>query len=124
MNDYTIIINPEKLLAIIEKPYLKITIPNLFVGDNIKIGFLIKEGNKERTQFYEGIIISQKNTGINKMITIRKVFRGIGIERTFLIHSPKLVSIERIKSSKIRRSKLYYLRTLHGKAIRLKQKFN
>jgi large subunit ribosomal protein L19 len=123
MNDYTITINSKKLLTKIEKPYLKTTIPNLFVGDNIKIGFLIKEGNKERTQFYEGIIIAQKNTGINKMITVRKVFRGIGIERTFLIHSPKLVSFEVTKSSKIRRSKLYYLRNLYGKAIRLKKKF-
>lgn len=124
MNDYTITINSKKLLSKIEKPFLKKTIPNLFVGDNIKIGFLIQEGNKERTQFYEGIIISQKNTGINKMITVRKVFREIGIERSFLIHSPKLVYLEVTKSSKIRRSKLYYLRNLYGKAIRLKQKFN
>lgn len=124
MNDYTITINSKNILTKIEKPYLKTIIPNLFVGDNIKIGFLITEGNKERIQFYEGIIIFQKNTGINKMITVRKIFRGIGIERTFLIHSPKLVSFEVTKSSKIRRSKLYYLRNLYGKAVRLKQKFN
>lgn len=124
MNNYNLLLNAGKLIDIVEARHLKKAIPILLVGDSIKIGFLIQEGNKERTQYYEGIIIAQKNTKINKTITVRKVFRGIGIERTFLVHSPKLVSFEIIKSSRIRRSKLYYLRNLSGKAIRLKQKFN
>jgi large subunit ribosomal protein L19 len=124
MNNYTVLLNPEKLINIIEAEHLKIPLPIVLVGDTIKLGFLIKEGNKERTQYYEGIIIAQKNKGINKTITVRKVFRGIGIERTFLIHSPKLVYFEVTKSSRVRRSKLYYLRNLYGKAIRLKQRFN
>jgi large subunit ribosomal protein L19 len=124
MNNYTVSINPEKLIQIIESEHIKKTLPSILVGDTIKLGFLIKEGNKERIQYYEGIIISYKNRGINKAITVRKVFRGIGIERTFLIHSPKLVSFEVIKSSRVRRSKLYYLRNLYGKAVRLKQRFS
>lgn len=124
MNNFNLPINRDKLINIVEAEYLKKELPILLVGDNIKLGFLIKEGNKERTQYYEGIIISKKNTQINKTITVRKVFRGIGIERTFLIHSPKLVSFEITKSARVRRSKLYYLRNLYGKAIRLKQKFN
>lgn len=124
MNNFNLSINRNKLINIVEAEYLKKKLPILLVGDNIKLGFLIQEGNKERTQYYEGIIISIKNTQINKAITVRKVFRGIGIERTFLIHSPKLVSFEVTKSSRVRRSKLYYLRNLYGKAIRLKQKFN
>lgn len=124
MTNYTVSINPEKLINIIEAEYIKKTFPLALVGDTIKLGFLIKEGNKERIQYYEGIIIAQKNKGINKTITVRKIFRGIGIERTFLIHSPKLVYFEVTKSSRVRRSKLYYLRNLYGKAIRLKQRFN
>jgi large subunit ribosomal protein L19 len=83
----------------------------------------IIEGNKERVQFYEGTIIAKKNSSINTAITVRKVLQGIGIERIFLIHSPKIDSIKVLRSSKVRRSKLYYLRNLRGKASRLKQQF-
>jgi large subunit ribosomal protein L19 len=124
MNNYTVSINPEKLIKIIEAQHIKKILPVVLVGDTIKLGFLIKEGNKERIQYYEGILIAQKNKGINKAITVRKVFRGVGIERTFLIHSPKLVYFEVTKSCRVRRSKLYYLRNLYGKAIRLKQRFS
>lgn len=124
MNNYKISINQSKLLKVIEEQHEKKILPRLKVGDNVKLGVQIQEGNKERIQYYEGIIISQKNTGINKMLIVRKIFRGIGVERTFLIHSPKLVYCEVIKSSRVRRSKLYYLRNLSGKSMRLKQKFN
>lgn len=124
MINYTVEINKEKLIKNIESKYLKEEIPNSMIGDTIKLGFLIKEGNKERTQYYEGIVISKKNIGINKTITVRKIFRGIGIERTFMLHSPKLVSCNIIKSSKVRKAKLYYLRNLYGKSMRLKQRFN
>ena len=74
-------------------------------------------------QFYEGTVIAKKNSSINTTITVRKVLQGIGIERIFLIHSPKVASIEILQHSKVRRSKLYYLRNLRGKASRLKQRF-
>jgi large subunit ribosomal protein L19 len=124
MNNYVVSINQTKIIKSVEASYIKQTLPPLFVGDNVKLGVLIKEGNKERTQYYEGIIIAQKNSRINKTITVRRVLQGIGIERIFLIHSPKLVSLEVTKSSRVRRSKLYYLRNLSGKASRLKQRFN
>nr|YP_011007465.1 50S ribosomal protein L19 [Sporochnus bolleanus]WAM64894.1 50S ribosomal protein L19 [Sporochnus bolleanus] len=95
----------------------------IFVGDTVKIGIVIKEGNKERVQYYQGIILSKNNSGINLTISVRKIFQGIGVERKFLLHSPKFESIEIIKSSRVRRSKLYYLRNIIGKGSRLKQRF-
>mmetsp|Transcript_36583 Transcript_36583/g.56216 ORF Transcript_36583/g.56216 Transcript_36583/m.56216 type:complete len:119 (-) Transcript_36583:281-637(-) len=95
--------------------------PIIHIGDSIKIGLKILEGNRERVQFYQGIVISSKNISINKMITVRRVFQGIGIEKLFLINSPKINSIEILNSSKIRRSKLYYIRFLKGKAVKLKK---
>jgi large subunit ribosomal protein L19 len=107
----------------LENQFLKKDLPILKIGDNVKVGVKIIEGNKERVQFYEGTIIAKKNSSINTTITVRKVFQGIGIERIFLLHSPKVDSITVIRSSKVRRSKLYYLRDLKGKASRLRQLF-
>ena len=108
----------------LENNFLKKDLPVLKIGDGVKIGVKIVEGNKERIQFYEGTIIARKNSSINTTITVRKVLQGIGIERVFLIHSPKIDSIKVLRSSKVRRAKLYYLRNLQGKATRLKQTFN
>ena len=116
-------LNNQQLIQSVEKPFLKNNIPALRVGDNIKVGVKIVEGNKERIQFYEGTIISKKNSSINTTITVRKTFQGISVERIFLIHSPKIDSIDILRSSRVRRSKLYYLRNLRGKASRLKQTF-
>ena len=116
-------LNTQKTISDIEKNFLKNDLPILKIGDNVKIGVKIIEGNKERVQFYEGTIIAKKNTSINTTITVRKTLQGIGVERIFLIHSPKVDSITVLRSSKIRRSKLYYLRNLKGKASRLKQTF-
>ena len=116
-------LNIQQIITNVEKEFLKDNLPVLRIGDNVRLGIKIIEGNKERVQFYEGTIIAQKNSSINTMITVRKVFQGIGIERIFLIHSPKIDSIEILRSSKVRRSKLYYLRNLKGKASRLKQRF-
>lgn len=107
----------------VETSFLKNNLPILKIGDNVKVGVKIIEGSKERTQFYEGTIIAKKNSSINTTITVRKTLQGIGIERIFLIHSPKIDSIKVLRSSKVRRSKLYYLRGLKGKASRLKQTF-
>ncbi len=107
----------------VEQSFLKKDLPFLRIGDNVKIGVKIIEGNKERVQFYEGTILAKKNSSINTTITVRKILQGIGVERIFLVHSPKIDSITVLRSSKVRRSKLYYLRNLRGKASRLKQTF-
>ena len=116
-------LNIQQTVSNVEKDFLKTNIPILKIGDNIKVGVKIIEGNKERVQFYEGTIIAKKNSSINTTITVRKTLQGIGVERIFLIHSPKIDSITVLRSSKVRRAKLYYLRQLKGKASRLKQTF-
>jgi large subunit ribosomal protein L19 len=116
-------LNTQKTIKDLENNFIRTDLPVLKIGDNVKIGVKIIEGNKERVQFYEGTIIARKNSSINTTITVRKVLQGIGIERVFLIHSPKLDSITVLRSSKVRRAKLYYLRSLRGKASRLKQTF-
>ena len=116
-------LNTQKTISTLESSFLKQNLPLLRIGDNVKIGVKIIEGNKERVQFYEGTILEKKNSSINTTITVRKILQGIGIERVFLIHSPKVDSITVLNSSKVRRSKLYYLRNLKGKASRLKQTF-
>jgi large subunit ribosomal protein L19 len=116
-------LNTQKTINDLENNFLKKDLPILKIGDNVKIGVKIIEGNKERVQFYEGTIIAKKNSSINTTITVRKILQGIGVERVFLIHSPKVDSITVLRSSKVRRAKLYYLRNLKGKASRLKQTF-
>ena len=116
-------LNSQNTIKNLEKNFIKNDIPVLKIGDNVKIGVKIIEGNKERVQSYEGTIIAKKNTGLNTTITVRKVLQGIGVERIFLVHSPKVDSITVLRSSKVRRAKLYYLRNLKGKASRLKQTF-
>jgi large subunit ribosomal protein L19 len=117
-------LNNNQSINNLQDNFLKKNLPNIKIGDNVKIGVKIIEGNRERIQFYEGVVIAKKNSSINTTITVRKVLQGIGIERVFLIHSPKVDSIQILRSSKVRRSKLYYLRSLKGKASRLKQSFN
>nr|WPV72442.1 ribosomal protein L19 [Navicula sp.] len=116
-------LNFQKTIQSVENDFLKKDLPILKIGDNVRIGVKIIESNRERVQSYEGTIIAKKNSLINTTITVRKILQGIGVERIFLIHSPKLDSIEVLRSSKVRRAKLYYLRNLRGKASRLKQTF-
>jgi large subunit ribosomal protein L19 len=94
----------------------------LQIGDIVRIGYLIPEGGKDRTQYYEGLIIAKQNRGIGQSFTLRRTVQGIGVEQVFVTNSPKIVSITRKQSSKVRRAKLYYLRDLSGKATRLKAK--
>ena len=115
-------LNTQKTINDIENNFIKKNLSVLKMGDNVKIGVKIIEGKRERVQFYEGTIIAKKNSSINTTITVRKILQGVGIERIFLVHSPKVDSITILRSSKVRRSKLYYLRNLRGKASRLKQK--
>ena len=116
-------LHAEKLIYNVEKTHIKLNMPAVALGDNVKIGVKIIEGSKERVQFYEGTIIAIRNSSVNTTITARKTLRGVGIERIFLVHSPKVDSIKILSSSKVKRSKLYYLRNLKGKASRLKQTF-
>jgi large subunit ribosomal protein L19 len=97
----------------LESTYFNSTVPKISVGDTLKIGVSITEGNKERIQFSEGVVIGKSNAGINTTITIRRVVQGVGVERVYLVHSPKLKTIEVLRSSKIRRAKLYYLNRIN-----------
>ena len=116
-------LNNQQTIDNLNNSFMKKDLPLIRIGDTVKLGVKIIEGNKERVQFYEGTVIAKKNSSINTTITVRKVLDGIGVERIFLIHSPKIDSITVLRSSKVRRSKLYYLRNLRGKASRLKQSF-
>nr|YP_010337167.1 ribosomal protein L19 [Pseudoerythrocladia kornmannii]QUE28247.1 ribosomal protein L19 [Pseudoerythrocladia kornmannii]UNJ16752.1 ribosomal protein L19 [Pseudoerythrocladia kornmannii] len=114
----------QDLISSIESQHLKSEIPIISVGDTVRIGILIQEGNKQRTQFSEGVVICKKNSGLNTTVTLRKVLQGIGVEKVYLLHSPRIQKISILRRSKVRRSKLYYLRSLSGKATRLKQRFD
>jgi large subunit ribosomal protein L19 len=111
-------------LSTLESQFLNLNLPLIRVGDTVKLGVSITEGNKERVQFTEGVIISKRSSGINSTITLRRVMQGVGVERVYLVHSPKLKTVEVLRSSKVRRAKLYYLRSRFGKATRLQQRFN
>lgn len=116
--------NAQEIIRSIEAVQLKDKLPDIQVGDTLRIGVRIQEGGKERTQPYEGTVIAMRGAGINKSITVRRIFQGIGVERVFLLHSPRLANIKIIRRGRIRRAKLYYLRKRVGKATRLKQRFD
>ncbi len=118
------LMNASEIIRSIEAEYIKTDLPIIYVGDTVKVGVRIKEGGKERTQPYEGVIIARRGSSVNTVITVRRVFQGIGVERAFLLHSPQIESIKVIRRGKVRRAKLYYLRDLVGKATRLKQRFD
>ncbi|MDQ2097794.1 MAG: 50S ribosomal protein L19 [Tychonema bourrellyi B0820] len=106
------------------KVELSKVLPEIYVGDTVRVGVRIKEGAKERVQPYEGTVIAMRNGGINETITVRRVFQGVGVERVFLIHSPRIATIQVMRRGKVRRAKLYYLRDRVGKATRVKQRFD
>nr|YP_009391932.1 ribosomal protein L19 [Acrosorium ciliolatum]ARW60076.1 ribosomal protein L19 [Acrosorium ciliolatum] len=108
------------IIAEVEKKFKKTNIPSIEVGDSIEIKLIIQEGNKERIQNSEGVVISKNNAQLNTTITIRKTVQNIGIEKVYLIHSPRIINIKIISQAKVRRSKLYYLRNRSGKATKLK----
>nr|YP_009392134.1 ribosomal protein L19 [Periphykon beckeri]ARW60482.1 ribosomal protein L19 [Periphykon beckeri] len=112
------------LINEIEKKHQKKNVPKITIGDNVKIKKIIQEGNKERIQISEGVVISKNNSQINTTVTVRKVIQNVGVEKIYLLHSPQILNIEITKQSKIRRAKLYYLRNRSGKATRLKQKLS
>ncbi|MCI8361603.1 MAG: 50S ribosomal protein L19 [Clostridia bacterium] len=109
------------IIKSIEHEQLKNKIPDLHVGDTIKVHQRIKEGNRERIQVFEGIIIKKQGGGVNATFTVRRVAYGVGVEKTFLIHSPMVEKVEVVRVGKARRAKLYYLRDRVGKAAKTKE---
>ncbi|HIS54373.1 TPA: 50S ribosomal protein L19 [Candidatus Galligastranaerophilus gallistercoris] len=106
----------------IEKEYTQKEMPDMNPGDTVKVFVRIIEGNKERIQAFEGTVIKKHGSGINKTVTVRKVFQGIGVERVFAIYSPRIEKIQVLRKGDVRRSKLYYLRERSGKATRIREK--
>ncbi len=109
------------IIKSIEHEQLKNKIPELKVGDTVKVHQKIKEGNRERIQVFEGIIIKKQNGGVNQTFTVRKISYGVGVEKTFLVHSPLVEKVELVRVGKARRAKLYYLRDRIGKSAKTKE---
>lgn len=105
-----------------EQAVVKKEVPAFKAGDTVSVHYKIREGNKERIQIYQGVVIQRNSTGVNQTFTVRKVSNGIGVERIFPINSPNIDKIDVNSHGKVRRSKLYYLRALTGKAARIKSK--
>ncbi len=114
----------QALIDQFERSQQKKKVPEVYVGDTVRVGVRISEGNKERVQPYEGVIIAKRNGGINQTITVRRIFQGVGVERVFMVHSPQVASIKVERRGKVRRAKLFYLRDRVGKATRVKQRFD
>lgn len=108
----------------IEKENMKESVPEFNIGDTVRVGVKIKEGDKERIQGYEGVVIARKNGGSRESFTVRKISNGVGVERTFPLHSLLVASIEVVRKGKPRRAKLYYVRELTGKAAKIKSADN
>ncbi len=117
-------LNASNLIKEFENEQLKKELPEIYVGDTVKVGVKITEGNKERVQPYEGVVIAKRHGGINQTITVRRIFQGIGVERVFMLHSPQVASLKVERRGKVRRAKLFYLRDRVGKATRVKQRFD
>ena len=120
--------NAQEIIRSVAAEHLKSNLPDIYVGDTVRVGVIIQEGEKgkerTRTQSYEGVVIAMRNGGINETITVRRIFQGVGVERVFLLHSPRIESIKVLRRGKVRRAKLYYLRDRVGKATRIKQRFD
>ena len=95
--------------------------PSFKSGDTVSVHYKIREGNKERIQIYQGVVIQRNSAGANETFTVRKISNGVGVERTFPLHTPRVAQIEVVRYGKVRRAKLYYLRALHGKKARIKE---
>jgi large subunit ribosomal protein L19 len=108
-------------LKTITAEQMKADLPDFRAGDDVAVHFRVIEGDKERIQVFRGIVIQRQGTGINSTFTVRKISGGVGVERIFPIHSPRIAKIERTRSGKVRRAKLFYLRNLKGKAARIEE---
>jgi len=124
VSETTQTLSASNLIKEFENGQLKKELPEIYVGDTVKVGVKITEGNKERVQPYEGVVIAKRHGGINQTITVRRIFQGIGVERVFMLHSPQVASLKVERRGKVRRAKLFYLRDRVGKATRVKQRFD
>lgn len=113
-----------KIIQQLEQEQLKSEVPAFAPGDTVVVQVKVKEGNRERLQAFEGVVIGKRNRGLNSSFTVRKISHGVGVERTFQTHSPLVDSIQVKRRGDVRQAKLYYLRSLTGKAARIKEKLN
>lgn len=109
------------LVRMVTEEQLRKDIPDFRPGDTVRVHVKVREGQRERIQVFEGVVIRRRGSGISETYTVRKISYGVGVERTFPVHSPKIEKIERTRRGKVRRAKLYYLRGLSGKAARIKE---
>jgi large subunit ribosomal protein L19 len=109
-------------IKLIEEDQMKAEIPAFRAGDTVRVAVKIKEGARERVQMFEGVVIRRRGEGLSKTFTVRRVSYGVGVERTFLLHSPRVESIQVVRRGKVRRARLYYLRQLRGKAARIRER--
>ena len=109
-------------IALIEKKFLRNDLPEFRPGDNVKVHVKVKEGNRERIQIFEGIVIARQKGGLKENFIVRKMSGGVGVERIFPLHCPSIDRIEVVRKGLVRRAKLYYLRKLSGKAARIKER--
>jgi large subunit ribosomal protein L19 len=114
--------NKMDILHKVTAEQLRTDLPEFHPGDSVAVQVRVVEGEKERIQLFEGVVIKIRGGGINKTFTVRKISHNVGVERIFPIHSPRIASIKVLRKGKVRRSKLYYLRSLRGKAARIKEK--
>ncbi|WP_031515355.1 50S ribosomal protein L19 [Desulfofalx alkaliphila] len=109
------------LIDALEKEYIKTDIPQFKAGDTVRVHVKVVEGNRERIQVFEGVVIRRRGGGLGETFTVRRLSYGVGVERTFPVHSQKIDKIEVVRRGRVRRAKLYYLRKLRGKAARIKE---
>jgi large subunit ribosomal protein L19 len=112
----------QALIDAVTKGYLRSDIPAFRPGDNVKVHVRIKEGDRERIQVFEGLVIARRGGGISETYTVRKISSGVGVERTFPVHTPMVAKIEVLRHGKVRRAKLHYIRTLSARAARIKER--
>ncbi len=110
------------LIEKLDQENMKETLPEMNVGDTVRVHVKIKEGSRERIQVFEGTIIAKKHGGVEQTITVRRLSYGVGVEKVFPVHSPNIVNVETVRRGKVRRAKLYYLRSRVGKAAKVKEK--
>jgi len=110
------------LIREVTQQYLKTDVPDFRPGDNLKVHVRLKEGEKERIQIFEGLVVARKHGGVSETFTVRKISSGIGVERTFPLHSPSVAKVEVTRRGRVRRAKLYYIRGLRGKAARIRER--
>ncbi len=110
------------IISVLEQEQLRNDIPAFRPGDTVKVHVKVVEGNRERVQIFEGVVIARHNCGVRETFTVRRISYGVGVERTFLVHSPRLAKIEVVRHGIVRRAKLHYLRGLTGKAARIRER--